>query len=78
MSKFSTGYTTITGFVFCGYAVFVPLGEEAGQCCTLPLSKSTADSILTQAENPLSYTDINPPTNSSGEKYTIYSCTWWL
>lgn len=52
--NFNTGYTIITGFVFCGYTGFVPLGEEAGQCCTLPPAKSAAGSALIPTENPLS------------------------
>ena len=66
--NFSTGYTIITGFVFCGYMGFVLLGEGAGQCCTLPPAKSAAGSALIPTENPLSYTYVNPPTNSSGKK----------
>lgn len=68
-------YYRICGF---GYTGFVPAGEEAGQHCTLPPVKSAAGSALIPAENPLSDTYVNAPTSSTGKKYTIYSCSWWL
>jgi len=64
--------------VFCGYPVFVPPGEEAGQGCTLPPAKSAANFALVPVENLLSCVYVNPPTGSSGEKYTVDSWTWWL